>query len=240
MRIGGLNSFSLSDFPGHVAAVVFTQGCNFRCPYCHNGSLIPMDPPTDLSGRQTDLSGQQTDALIPLEEVFLFLEMRRGQLNGVVVSGGEPTLQPDISRFFHRVRSMDYQIKLDTNGSRPEVLAELLLEGLVDFIAMDIKAPFALYDRLTGVYAPKERLEESIALIAQSGIDHEFRTTVVEPLLSEDDLQAIQEMVPQGSRHRLQEFRPENAFDPVLRVSVEMGDKKSLFEQSRPPRLYPG
>ncbi len=206
MRIGGLNSFSLSDFPSHVAAVVFTQGCNFRCPYCHNGSLIPMDPPTS--------------ALIPLEEVFLFLEKRRGQLNGVVVSGGEPTLQPDISLFFYRVRSMDYQIKLDTNGSRPEALAELLLEGLVDFIAMDIKAPFELYDRLTGVCAPKEQLEESIALIAQSGIDHEFRTTVVEPLLSERDLQAIQEMVPYGSRHHFQEFRPENALDPVLRAAV--------------------
>ena len=208
MRIGGLNSFSLSDFPGHVAAVVFTQGCNFRCPYCHNGSLIPMDPPTS--------------ELIPLEEVFLFLEKRRTQLNGVVVSGGEPTLQPDLSLFFHRVRSMGYQIKLDTNGSRPEALAELLMEGLVDFIAMDIKAPFELYDRLTGVCAPKEQLEESIALIAQSGIDHEFRTTVVEPLLSESDLQAIQEMVPYGSRHRLQEFRPENALDPVLRAAVEM------------------
>jgi pyruvate formate lyase activating enzyme len=208
MRIGGLNSFSLSDFPGHVAAVVFTQGCNFCCPYCHNGSLIPMVP--------------STGALIPLEEVFRFLDMRCGQLNGVVFSGGEPTLQHDISLFFHRVRSMGYKIKLDTNGSRPEVVAELLLEGLVDFIAMDIKAPFALYDRLTGVCAPKERLEESIALIAQSGIDHEFRTTVVEPLLSEDDLQVIQEMVPQGSRHRLQKFRPENALDPVLRAAVEM------------------
>ena len=214
MRIGGLSSFSLSDFPGHVAAVVFTQGCNFRCPYCHNGSLIPMDPPTS--------------ALIPLEEVFLFLEKRRGQLNGVVASGGEPTLQPDLSVFFHRVSSMGYQIKLDTNGSRPEALAELLMEGLVDFIAMDIKAPFELYDRLTGVCAPKEQLEESIALIAQSGIDHEFRTTVVEPLLSESDLQAIQAMVPYGSRHRFQEFRPENALDPVLRVSAEVGDKKSL------------
>jgi pyruvate formate lyase activating enzyme len=162
-----------------------------------------------------------TSSLIPLEEVFQFLDMRQGQLNGVVVSGGEPTLQPDISQFFHRVRLMGYQIKLDTNGSRPKVLAELLLEGLVDFIAMDIKAPFALYDRLTGVCAPKERLEESIALIAQSGIDHEFRTTVVEPLLSEDDLQAIQAMVPQGSRYRLQEFRPENALDPELRISVD-------------------
>jgi len=163
-----------------------------------------------------------TGELIPLEEVFLFLEKRRTQLNSVVVSGGEPTLQPDLSVFFHRVSSMGYQIKLDTNGSRPEVLAELFLECLVDFIAMDIKAPLELYDRLTGVHAPKEQLKESIALIAQSGIDHEFRTTVVEPLLSERDLQAIQAMVPYGSRHRLQEFRPETALDPVLRVSVEV------------------
>jgi pyruvate formate lyase activating enzyme len=161
-----------------------------------------------------------TGELIPQEEVFLFLEKRRTQLNGVVISGGEPTLQPDLSVFFHRVSSMGYKIKLDTNGSRPEALAELLMEGLMDFIAMDIKAPFALYDHMTGVCTPKEQLEESIALIAQSGIDHEFRTTVVEPLLSEDDLQAIQAMVPHGSRHRLQEFRPENALDPVLRVSV--------------------
>jgi len=209
LLIGGLNSFSLSDFPGLVAAVVFTQGCNFRCPYCHNGSLIPMNPST-------------TSALIPQEEVFLFLEKRRSQLNGVVVSGGEPTLQPDLSEFFYRAGSMDYRIKLDTNGSHPEVLAELLMQGLVDFIAMDIKAPFTIYDRLTGVRAPIEQLEESIALIARSGINHEFRTTVVGPLLSESDLHAIQEMVPHGSRHRFQEFRPENALDPELRAAVEV------------------
>ena len=168
-----------------------------------------------------------TGTLIPLKEVFLLLEKRRGQLNGVVISGGEPTLQSDISHFLDRVRSMGYRIKLDTNGSRPEALAELLLEGLLDFIAMDIKAPFELYDRLTSVCAPKEQLEESIALIARSGIDHEFRTTVVEPLLSERDMHAIQEMVPHGSRHRFQDFRPENALDPVLRAGVEVGDRKA-------------
>jgi pyruvate formate lyase activating enzyme len=208
VRIGGLNSFSLSDFPGRVAAVVFTQGCNFRCPYCHNGSLIPMNP--------------STFEMISQEEIFMFLEKRRTQLSGVVVSGGEPTLQPDLSEFFRRIGSMGYQIKLDTNGSHPEVLAELLMQGLVDFIAMDIKAPFTIYDRITGVCAPKERLEKSIELIARSGIDHEFRTTVVGPLLSERDLDIIKEMVPHGSRHRFQEFRPENALDPELRVSAEM------------------
>jgi len=208
VRIGGLNSFSLSDFPGRVAAVVFTQGCNFRCPYCHNGSLIPMN--------------RATFEMISQEEIFMFLEKRRIQLSGVVVSGGEPTLQPDLSEFFRRIGSMGYQIKLDTNGSHPEVLAELLMQGLVDFIAMDIKAPFTIYDRITGVCAPKERLEKSIELIARSGIDHEFRTTVVGPLLSERDLDIIKEMVPHGSRHRFQEFRPENALDPELRVSAEM------------------
>ncbi|MFO8239632.1 MAG: anaerobic ribonucleoside-triphosphate reductase activating protein [Dissulfuribacterales bacterium] len=212
MRIGGLNSFSLSDFPGRAAAVVFTQGCNFRCHYCHNGSLIPMNP--------------SKCELIPQEEIFMFLEKRRAQLSGVVVSGGEPTLQPDLFEFFRRVGSMGYRIKLDTNGSHPEVLDELLMEGLVDFIAMDIKAPFTIYDRITGVCSPREQLEESIALIAGSGIDHEFRTTVVGPLLSERDLDVIKDMVPHGSRHRFQEFRPENALDPELRVSVEMKSLK--------------
>jgi pyruvate formate lyase activating enzyme len=161
-----------------------------------------------------------TGSLIPLKEIFHFLDMRRGQLNGLVVSGGEPTIQPDLSLFFRQVRSMGYKIKLDTNGSCPEVLIRLFNENLVDFVAMDIKAPFSGYKRLIGVNAPEEKLKESIALIAQSGIDHEFRTTVVKPLLCEEDLKEIQTVIPPGSRHRFQEFRPENALDPELRATV--------------------
>ena len=202
MQVGGLTSFSLSDFPGQVAAMVFTQGCNFRCPFCHNGKLLPME----------------SDSLIPEREVFSFLKKRRGQLTGLVVTGGEPTLQPDLSLFLQRVKAMGFKIKLDTNGSHPEVVSTLLDEGLLDFIAMDIKAPWVLYDRLTGVKTPKEQLRKSIPLIAQSGISHEFRTTAVRPLLSDSDLQEIKAMVPTGSPYRLQKFRPENALDPALRA----------------------
>ena len=203
MKIGGLNKFSLSDYPGLVAAVVFTQGCNFRCRFCHNGSLIPSNVPDN--------------SLIPQEKVFEFLEDRGRQLDGVVITGGEPTIQPDLPEFVHRIIAMDLLVKLDTNGSKPNVLRELLENDLVDYIAMDVKAPFAIYDRLTGVHQPTARIKESIKLIARSGIAHEFRTTVVEPLLSPEDVLSIKKLVPAGSTHRLQKFRSEHALDPRLR-----------------------
>jgi len=201
--IGGLIPFSLSDFPGQVAAVVFTQGCNFRCPYCHNGSLIPQEAPSEH--------------LIPDEEIIRFLETRRGQLDGVVVSGGEPTLQADLLEFVYQIKAMNFQVKLDTNGSRPNVLRNLLQEKLINFISMDIKAPLTIYDQLCGVRVNTELLEESILIIATGGIAHEFRTTVVEALLSANDIRSVQEMVPRDSPHRIQVFRRENALEPWLR-----------------------
>ena len=215
MKIGGLNKFSLSDYSYHVAAVVFTQGCNFRCPFCHNGSLIPGDVPERL--------------LILEEKVFEFLEDRSRQLDGVVVTGGEPTIQPDLPEFIHRIKAMGLLVKLDTNGSLPEVLRRLMEEKLIDFIAMDIKAPMDIYDRLTGVQTPISRIKESIELIARSGVAHEFRTTVVKSLLSPQDLRSIQKLVPHKSRHHFQKFRPKHAFIPSLRAPTMLqyfyGDK---------------
>lgn len=212
MKIGGLNKFSLSDFPGQVADAVFAQGCNFRCPFCHNGSLIPYNVPNDL--------------LIPEEEFFQFLKMRSCKFDGVVVSGGEPTIQPDLSAFLYRIKSMGFSVKLDTNGSKPNVLRDLLKSQLIDYVAMDIKAPLNIYNRLTNVCAPVSQLKESIALISQSDIDHEFRTTVVGGLLSTEDIRSIQELIPSGSTHRLQKFCPEHAFDPALRkyANTSLGD----------------
>ncbi len=203
MKIGGLVPFSLSDYPGRVAAVVFAQGCNFRCPFCHNGQLIPANV-TDNN-------------LLTEEAVWRLLDSRRGGLQGVVVSGGEPTLQATLPEFLHRIRVMGYAIKLDTNGSRPAVIRELLIDDLVDFVAMDIKAPLADYSRLAGVTVDVKAIRESIELIAQSGVQHEFRTTVVRALLSENDQRRIVEMVPRGSAHRFQPFRTENALAPWLR-----------------------
>lgn len=210
MKIGGLNKFSLSDYPGKVAAVVFTQGCNFRCPWCHNGSLIAVNVPDD--------------SLILEEKLFEFLEGRTNQLDGVIITGGEPTIQPDLPTFIYRIKAMGFLVKLDTNGGQPEVLNELLENNLVDYIAMDIKAPFAIYGRLTGVHPPISQIKESIELIANSNIGHEFRTTVVEPLLSPEDLLSIKKLVPPGSRHRFQKFRPEHALDTGPR---KLGDKDS-------------
>lgn len=204
MRIGGFQRFSLSDFPGRVSAIVFAQGCNFRCPFCHNGGLIPLTPADGM--------------LIPEEEVLEFLSSRRGRLDGVVISGGEPTLQPDLPGFISRIRDLGLAVKLDTNGSRPDVLSRLISEGLVDYIAMDVKAPVESYGRLAGIETPTEPVLRSISIISRSGVDHEFRTTRVSALLSEWDLIRISDLIPPGSRFTLQQFRAEDALDPSLRA----------------------
>ena len=206
MRIGGFNNFSLSDYPGHIATVIFTQGCNFKCGFCHNGSLIPRDVPDNL--------------LVPEKDVFEFLERRRNQLDGVVVSGGEPTIQPDLSIFLYKIKNMGFSVKLDTNGSKPEVIESLLEEDLLDYLAMDIKAPLSSYKSIAQIpVSTIDDIMQSINLISRSGIAHEFRTTYVESYLSYFDIRMIRGLIPPGSPHRLQEFHPEHALDPLLRRS---------------------
>lgn len=201
MKIGGLQPVSASDFPGRLAAIVFTQGCNFRCPFCHNASLLPLDG----------------DGLIGEDEVFDFLSRRRRLLTGVVITGGEPCLQPDLAEFCRKVKALGFGVKLDTNGSRPQVIEALLAENLVDFIAMDIKAPLDRLRELTGTTGHDARINRSISLIAASGVDHLFRTTDVTPLLSDADHRAIRELVPPGSPHVFQPFVAKNALADFLR-----------------------
>lgn len=205
MRIGGLLKFSLIDFPGRIAAVIFTQGCNFRCPFCHNRELVI---PSCFQ------------PALPEEEITSFLLKRRGTLSGVVVTGGEPTLHSDLPEFLARVKALGYAVKLDTNGSRPGMLRQVLERGLADFIAMDIKAPLERYHELAGVEVERGDIEESIRLICASGVDHLFRTTVVRPLLSDDDLLRIRAALPQPPRHILQDFVPrDTVLDPALTIA---------------------
>ncbi|MFP4472621.1 MAG: anaerobic ribonucleoside-triphosphate reductase activating protein [Candidatus Omnitrophota bacterium] len=191
MRIGGLQKISLIDYPGNVAAVVFTQGCNFRCPYCHNVNLVSpacfADPISEY-------------------DVLDFLSTRVEKLKGVVVTGGEPTLQPDLPEFLQKIRTLGFLVKLDTNGSRPAVLRWLIDEGLVDFIAMDIKAPLERYDEVAGVRVKTDYIRQSIDLIKGSGISYQFRTTVVKSLLSETDIGQIADMLGDIEYYRLQNF----------------------------------
>ena len=205
MRIGGLERFTLTDFPGTPAAVVFTQGCNFRCPYCHNGSLLATEPTSN-------------DPLSE-ERVLMFLKSRRERLSGVVVSGGEPTIQPNLPQFLESIRKMGYTVKLDTNGSMPEVIENVISFGLVDFIAMDVKAPIYLYPKLTGAPVDIDAVMESISLIASSSLPHLFRTTVPPGLLTEDDVAAIRALIPKESPHLIQPCRTENALKPEVCVS---------------------
>jgi pyruvate formate lyase activating enzyme len=193
MRIGGLIKFSLIDYPGKVAATIFTQGCNYRCPYCHNADLV-------LSER--------FQRPIPEAEVLAFLQKRRGKLKAVVMTGGEPTLQADLPSFLAKIKDMDYQVKLDTNGSSPDVLKGLLNAGLLDYIAMDVKAPLLKYNVLTGVKADVAAVRQSMAIIAGSRVAHEFRTTAVKPLLSYEDIRQLFHLVPAASVYKLQEFVP--------------------------------
>lgn len=202
MRIGGLERFSLIDFPGVPAAVVFTRGCNFRCPYCHNGSLLAGEAVSD-------------DALSE-KRVLSFLESRMGRLSGVVVSGGEPTIQSDLPRFLASIRVMGYAVKLDTNGSRPEMIEKVISSELVDYIAMDVKAPCELYPSLSGVSVDTDAVMESLSLIASSGLPHLFRTTVPPGLLTKEDVAAIRALIPKGSPYITQPCRTENALEPEL------------------------
>jgi pyruvate formate lyase activating enzyme len=223
MKLAGFVPLSLCDYPGRVAAVVFTQGCNFRCPWCHNGHLLPLDA--------------VPAALVSEERVLGVLAERRARLGGVVVSGGEPTLQAALPRFLRRVKALGLDVKLDTNGGHPEVLRQLLADRLLDYVAMDVKAPWDKYAALTGTACDVAAVQASLALIAAAGVPHAFRTTRVDPLLSERDYETIRTQIPPASSHAWQAFRPAYSHDPALRTAAAVQPGGTGM---RPPALLSG
>ncbi len=192
MNIGGLQKVSFCDFPGKVSAVIFTRGCNFNCPFCHNQQLIPMNAADDV--------------VVDDKQIWQYLKTRRNQLDGLVVSGGEPSLQPDLAEFLQRAKALGYTIKLDTNGSRPGVLQSLIASALVDFIAMDVKAPWRKYEHLAGCRIDIGLIQASIKLILDSKLPHQFRTTWYQELLTEDDLDSIKTILPDKSNYLFQPY----------------------------------
>jgi len=191
MRIGGYVPCSLSDFPGHLAAVVFTQGCNWRCPWCHNSALV---------------HPEQFTLPLPVADILARLAQRCGKLDSVVVTGGEPTLQPGLGAFLHAVKRLGFATKLDTNGSHPAIVRALLDAHLVDFIAMDLKAPWSRYADAVGVPVDTTALAETIALLRTRAVPHQLRTTRW-PGLTETDCAVIARLAA-GSPHVWQEYRP--------------------------------
>jgi len=197
MRIGGLQRCSLIDFPGQVAAIIFTIGCNFRCPYCHNPELV-----------------DETADEIPAAEVFAFLRTRIGKLDGVTITGGEPTMHDDLITFIKEIKEMGFKVKLDSNGTNPAMLKEIEDEGLVDYLAMDIKAPFSDYASGIGRPVDVNKIKESVRLIMTGSIPYEFRTTVVKALLSPEDIINIGKDIKGAKKYYLQKFVSTKILNP--------------------------
>lgn len=189
MLIAGFQKTSFVDYPGKISAVVFTPGCNMRCWYCHNSHIN---------------AGEVT--LIEQSEVMEHLRRRADVLDGVVISGGEPTLQRDLREFIADIRSLGLAVKLDTNGTDPRTLAGLISDGLIDYAAMDIKAPLDRYSAITGTHDDMSAIRQSINLLVNSGIDHEFRTTFA-PGLTTGDIVSIAGDISGAKRYYLQQYR---------------------------------
>jgi pyruvate formate lyase activating enzyme len=211
--IGGLEKFTLIDYPGHLAAIVFTAGCNFRCHFCYNPMLVEPGKSRDrfntssLDDKEKGRSLGTGFNQIQESDLFDFLQTRVGKIDAVVVTGGEPTLHKDLPEFIKKIKDMGFKVKLDTNGTNPQALKDLLDKELIDYIAMDIKAPFEKYDLVTGVQINKNDLEETILLIKKSGLPYEFRSTIVPKLHELVDIAKMGNMISGAQKWFLQPFK---------------------------------
>lgn len=200
MNIAGVQKVTLLDYPGKVACEIFTQGCNFECPFCQNSSLIPITNTGEFSE----------------EEIFEYLNLRKNILDGVVITGGEPTVQKDLKGFIKKIKDLGLLVKLDTNGGNPKVLQELIDEKLVDYVAMDIKNIFNKYNITAGKKVSLDNIKKSIEILKASKIDYEFRTTIIKEMHSLDDIVSICKLVG-SAKYYLQNFEDsENVIDHSL------------------------
>ena len=211
MRICGLQKLTLLDYPKKTACTVFLGGCNFRCPFCHNGNLAE----------------ENYDTLISEDEFFSFLKKRSGLLDGVCITGGEPTLNPDLKDFIEKIKSLGYLVKLDTNGTNPKMLLELIQNNLIDYVAMDIKNSKSFYSETAGISGLElEKIEESVRILKTSGIDYEFRTTVVSELHTKENIEDIGKWLKGSKKYFLQSFR-DSEF--VLKKGLTAPKKEELI-----------
>ena len=209
MNISGFEKLTLLDFPGKIACIVFTQGCNYKCKFCHNSSLI-------------STNNQKYSE----KEIFDYLEKRKNILDGIVISGGEPTLCKDLKKFIKKVKKMGLLVKLDTNGTNPKILKELIDEKLIDYIAMDIKNSFSCYEKIVGVKNTFiDNIKESIDIIKNSNLEHEFRTTIMKEHHNIESLKEICRYIGKDEKYYLQNFR---ISDCVIDKSLTPFDNQEL------------
>ena len=219
MKIGGWQKTTMIDYPGRVATTVFTVGCNFRCPFCHNREL----------SKEKMFADSHWDE-INVEEIWKFLEKRKGILDGVCITGGEPTLQPDLKEFCQKIKDMGYLVKVDSNGSNPSVLKDLMASKVVDMVSMDLKNSFEKYEAANGVKMDIERIKLSAQMIKASGLEYEFRTTVVPGIHTIADLEKLAEeiniLLGKDTIWYLQDFQPNNCLDLSLMSKHGWGKEK--------------
>lgn len=223
MYFGGLQKTTLVDYPGKVAATVFTIGCNFRCPYCHNPELVL----PELSEKQPKITEK---------EVLNFLKERRKLLEGICITGGEPTIQSDLIDFIKKVKDLGFLIKLDTNGSCPDVLNSLIEQKLIDYVAMDVKAPKEKYEIFTQEETLIENVSKSIELLKQDRINYEFRTTLAPGILEEQDVLAIVDWIKLTPRYFLQRFKNDKVLDKKFKNIQAWSEQRTmaLFKKIKP------
>lgn len=215
MIFGGFEKFTLIDYPGKIAAMVYTIGCNFRCPYCHNPELVD----------------ETVTKTFTEEEVLTFLKHRKGFIDGLVITGGEPTMHKDLLDFMRKVKELGFLVKLDSNGTHPDILRQAIKEKIVDYIAMDIKSPLAKYSQAVSRPVDTAAIRKSIDLLMSSSVEYEFRTTVVKVLLSPQDIEEIGREIKGARRYYLQKFIPIKILNPQFRKKTSYSEEE--FESLR-------
>ncbi|MBI4812227.1 anaerobic ribonucleoside-triphosphate reductase activating protein [Candidatus Falkowbacteria bacterium] len=251
MLIGGLQKFSLLDYPEHLAAIIFTQGCNFRCRFCYNPMLVASTESGKFKKGHHLIHPSTKDFGERVKEgdLFDFLKSRLGKLEGVVITGGEPTLHSDLPEFIAKIKKMGFKVKLDTNGTNTEMLLLLLAKegvgvrfggepALVDYIAMDIKAPLEKYEKVVGAAVDFTKIKQSIKIIMSSGLPYEFRTTVVPGLHSRADIVKMGELIKGAKKWYLQFFKSDiDLVDEKLKGKKAFS-KKEMEEMAEVGRRY--
>jgi len=218
MIFGGCTALTLIDYPGKTAAMVYTIGCNFRCPYCHNPELVD----------------ETVEETFSEESVIDFLKTRRGLLDGVVITGGEPTMHgEDLLSFMARVKALGFLVKLDTNGTNPSFITEAVARGVVDYVAMDMKAPLVSYHKTAGRPVDTGAIKESIGLLMKGSVPYEFRTTVVKALLSPEEVEEIAKEIAGADAYYLQQFVPTKILNPQFKRKVSYTDEEMLALKKR-------
>lgn len=200
MIIAGIKPFTLIDYSGKIACTLFIYGCNFRCSYCYNRKLVLEEPETEIK----------------IDEIIDFLKLRSDFLDGICITGGEPTIHMELPFFLEKIKSEGYNIKLDTNGSNPTMLQKLINEKLVDYVALDIKAPINEYEKITRVKINKRNIQKSVNLLRNGNVDYEYRTTIVPGLIGKNELKEIGEWLKGSTKFFLQQFKPVNTLNEAF------------------------